>query len=152
MSKRELERIEVLARVRSKQLRLVDAGRLMRLCYRQAKRLWKRYREEGAAGPKHRSTGQASHHAHELKFRRKVLQLIREKYGGPVGERFGPTLAAEHLAAEDALQVNAETPPLRPKRFALRATQGCALGQATDRKNQRCHGPYAIEIVALSAT
>jgi len=26
-----------------------------------------------------------------------------------VGERFGPTLAAEHLAAEDGLQVNAET-------------------------------------------
>jgi len=42
--------------------------------------------------------------------------------------------------------------PLRPKRFALRATQGCALGQATDRKNQRCHGPCAIEIVALSAS
>jgi len=109
MSNRELERIEVLARVRSKQLRLVDAGRLMRVCYRQAKRLWKRYREEGAAGLKHRSAGQASHHAHELKFRRKVLQLIREKYGGPVGERFGPTLAAEHLAAEDGLQVDAET-------------------------------------------
>ena len=109
MSKRELERVEVLARVRSKQLRLVDAGRLMHVCYRQAKRLWKRYREEGAAGLKHRSAEQASHHAHELKFRRKVLQLIREKYGGPVGERFGPTLAAEHLAAEDGLQVDAET-------------------------------------------
>jgi transposase len=109
MSKRELERVEVLARVRSKQLRLVDAGRLMRVCYRQAKRLWKRYREEGAAGLQHRSAGQASHHAHDLKFQRKVLQLIREKYGGPVGERFGPTLAAEHLAAEDGLQVNAET-------------------------------------------
>ena len=109
MSKRELERVEVLARVRSKQLRLVDAGRLMHVCYRQAKRLWKRYGEEGAAGLQHRSAGQASHHARELKFRRKVLQLIREKYGGPVGERFGPTLAAEHLAAEDGLQVDAET-------------------------------------------
>jgi hypothetical protein len=36
MSKRELERVEVLVRVRSKQLRLVDAGRLMHVCYRQA--------------------------------------------------------------------------------------------------------------------
>ena len=109
MSKRELERVEVLARVRSKQLRLVDAGRLMRVCYRQAKRLWKRYRQEGAAGLQHRSAGRLSNHAHELKFRRKVLQLVREKYGGPVGERFGPTLAAEHLASEDGLQVDAET-------------------------------------------
>ena len=47
MSKRELGRVEALARVRSKQLRLVDAGELMRVSYRQAKRLWKRYREEG---------------------------------------------------------------------------------------------------------
>ena len=109
MSKRELGRIEVLARVRSKQLQVVDAGRLMRVSYRQAKRLWKRYREEGATGLKHRSAGRPSHRAHEPKFRRKVLQLIRKKYGGPVGERFGPTLAAEHLESEDRLQVDAET-------------------------------------------
>jgi hypothetical protein len=35
--------------------------------------------------------------------------LVREKYGGAVGERFGPTLAAEHLAAEDGERVDAET-------------------------------------------
>jgi transposase len=109
MSKRELGRVEALARVRSKQLRLVDAARLMRVCYRQAKRLWRRYRKEGAAGLKHRSAGRPSHHAHEQKFRRNVLRLVGAKYGGPVGERFGPTLAAEHLASEDGLQVDAET-------------------------------------------
>jgi transposase len=109
MSKRELRRVEVLARVRSKQLGIVDASRLMQVSYRQAKRLWKRYREEGAAGLKHRSVGRPSHHAHEGKFRKKVLQLVREKYGGPVGERFGPTLAAEHLSSEDGLKIDAET-------------------------------------------
>jgi len=50
MSKEELRRVEVLARVRSKQLRLVDAARLLRVSYRQAKRLWKRYGEEGTVG------------------------------------------------------------------------------------------------------
>src|SRR5215469_8268072 len=109
MSKRELARVEVLARVRSKQLRVVDAGRLMQVSYRQAKRLWKRYREEGAAGLQHRSAGRPSNHGHAKKFRQKVLGLVRQKYGGAVGERFGPTLAAEHLAAEDGLQVDAET-------------------------------------------
>src|SRR3989454_9100380 len=109
MSKRELGRVEVLARVRSKQLRVVDAARLMRVSYRQAKRLWKRYGEEGAAGLQHRSAGQPSNRAYEEKFRQKVLRLVREKYGGPVGERFGPTLAAEHLASEDGLRVDAET-------------------------------------------
>jgi transposase len=109
MSKRELGRVEVLARIRSKQLRIVDASRLMGVSYRQAKRLWKRYREEGAAGLQHRSAGRHSNHAREMKFRKKVLQLVREKYGGAVGERFGPTLAAEHLAAEDGLKIAAET-------------------------------------------
>src|SRR5438094_7729517 len=109
MSKRELGRVEVLARVRSGQLRVVDAAVLLRLSYRQTKRVWKRYREEGAAGLKHRSAGRHSNRAYAEKFRRQVLGRVREKYGGAVGERFGPTLAAEHLAAEDGLLVNAET-------------------------------------------
>lgn len=109
MSKRELGRVEVLARVRSEQLLVVDASRLMRVSYRQAKRLWKRYREGGGAALKHGNAGRPSNRAHEEKFRRKVLRLVREKYGGPVGERFGPTLAAEHLASEDGLKMDAET-------------------------------------------
>src|SRR5215470_6314151 len=109
MSQEELRRVEVLARVRSNQRRVVDASRLMRVSYRQAKRLWKRYREEGPAGLKHRGAGRASNRAYPPKFRQRVLDLVREKYGGAVGERFGPTLAAEHLGAEDGLPVNAET-------------------------------------------
>jgi Helix-turn-helix domain len=109
MSQEELRRVEVLARVGSHQLRVSDAARLMRVSYRQAKRLWKRYREEGAGGLKHRSAGRVSNRACPWKFRQQALDLVREKYGGAVGERFGPTLAAEHLSAEDNLQVNAET-------------------------------------------
>jgi transposase len=109
MSKRELSRVEVLARVKSGQLRVVDASELMRVSYRQGKRLWKRYREEGAAGLKHRSAGRRSNRAYGEAFRKKVLGLVREKYGGAVGERFGPTLAAEHLRSEDGEEVNAET-------------------------------------------
>src|SRR5712692_9564777 len=109
MSKRELGRVEVLGRVRGRDLRVVDAAQLMRVSYRQGKRLWKRYGEEGAAGLKHRSAGRRSNRAYGEKLRRKVLGLVREKYGGPVGERFGPTLAAEHLASEDGQRVDAET-------------------------------------------
>jgi hypothetical protein len=109
MSKRELGRVEVLSRVKSKQLRVVDAAPLLRLSYRQAKRLWRLYREEGAAGLKHRGAGRASNRAHEAQFRRKVLGLVREKYSGAVGERFGPTLTTEHLESEDGVKVAVET-------------------------------------------
>jgi len=101
MSRRELGRVEVLARVRSRELRVVDAARLMRVSYRQGTRLWKRYREEGAAGLKHRSAGRRSNRAHPGGFRRKVLGRVRDKYGGPTGglsppgtgrDRTGPDL------------------------------------------------------------
>ena len=109
MSQKELRRVEVLSRVRSQQLRVVDAGRLLCVSYRQAKRLWKRYREEGPTGLQHRSAGRASNRAYEGKSRQRVLRLVRQKYGGAVGERFGPTLAAEHLASEDGVKVDGET-------------------------------------------
>ena len=109
MSQRELRRVEVLARVKSRELQVVDAASLVGVSYRQAKRLWKRYREEGAKGLKHRGAGRASGRAKPAKFRRRVMKLVREKYGGNEGERFGPTLAAEHLASEDGLRMDAET-------------------------------------------
>jgi hypothetical protein len=37
------------------------------------------------------------------------MKLVREKYGEGEGERFGPTLAAEHLASEDGMRIDAET-------------------------------------------
>ncbi len=109
MSQRELRRVEVLARVKSKDLKMVDAARLVGVSYRHAKRLWKRYREEGAQGLKHRSAGRTSARAKPVRFRQRVMKLVREKYGEGEGERFGPTLAAEHLASEDGMRIDAET-------------------------------------------
>jgi len=81
----------------------------MELSYREARRLWKRYQSEGAAGLVRRSAGRSSNRAQPKKVRRKVLRLIREKYSGEVGVRFGPTLAAEHLASEDQIELSAST-------------------------------------------
>jgi transposase len=60
MSTRELRRAEVLGRVKSKTLRLTDAAKILELSYRRTKRLWKRYRGEGAKGLQHRSAGAAT--------------------------------------------------------------------------------------------
>lgn len=109
MSSEELRRVEVFGRVASRSLRLVDAQELLQLSYRQTKRLWKRFREEGSDRLQHGSAGRPSHHGKPAAFREQVLQLIRAKYSGSVQERFGPTLAAEHLAEEDGLAIDAET-------------------------------------------
>ncbi len=109
MSEKELRRVEVLGRVAAGELKLVQGAEVLEISYRQGKRMWRRYREEGAAGLVHRSAGKPSNRAHPERLRRRVLRLVREKYSGGVGERFGPTLAAEHLAEEDGVEVQAET-------------------------------------------
>ena len=109
MSSRELRRVEVLARVRSKELRLADAATLLRISYRQVRRVWKRYQEERAAGLRHRSAGRESNRSKPKKLRERVLRLVRKKYSGQPEERFGPTLPAEHLAEDDGLEVHPET-------------------------------------------
>jgi transposase len=109
MSTAELKRAGVLARVKAATLSLQAGAVLMAVSYRQAKRLYRRYREEGAQGLKHRSAGRASNRATTAKVRTRVLALVRAKYTGAIDVRFGPTLAAEHLATEDGIAVDHET-------------------------------------------
>jgi len=109
LSKRELSRSGTLARVKGKDLRLKDAAVLMRVSYRQAKRLWARYQTGGAASLKHGNARRVSNRARPGKERKKILRLVREKYSGDDKTRFGPTLAAEHLASEDQIEVHPET-------------------------------------------
>src|SRR6266567_3463721 len=104
MSSHELERVEVMGRVGSGELKLSDAAVMLELSYRQAKRLWRRYRQAGSKGLQHGNAGRPSNRSKPLKFRRRVLSLIQKKYSGSEGEeRFGPTLAAEHLEKEDGM-------------------------------------------------
>ncbi len=109
MSKDEQTRAEVLGRVKRGELRLQGAAEILRVSYRQAKRIWRRYRRRGARGLVHGNVGKRSNRAKAKEFRRHVLRLVRQKYSGSEEKRFGPTLAAEHLASEDGIRVEAET-------------------------------------------
>ena len=109
MSAIELKRAGILTRVAAETLTLRAAATLMDVSYRQAKRLAARHRLMGAAGLRHGNAGRRSNRATSARRQRRVLALIREKYGGAVDERFGPTLAAEHLASEDGIIVDHET-------------------------------------------
>ena len=93
MSSHELERVEVMGRVSSGELKLRDAAVVLELSLRQAKRLWRQYRKMGSQGLKHGNAGRRSNRSKPLKLRRRVLHLIRKKYSGSEVERFGPTLA-----------------------------------------------------------
>jgi transposase len=126
MSARELTRVEVLSRVKAGTLSVSSAATLLAVSYRQAKRLARRYRAEGAKGLKHRSAGRASNHARPAAERERAVALVRTKYSGPVTVRFGPTLAAEHLASEDGVRVHHDT----LRRWMLAAGLWSACGRA----------------------
>jgi hypothetical protein len=114
----------------------VQAAERMELSYRQAKRLWKRYWQHGAAAPVHRNAGRSSNRAKPNKVCAKVVRLIRQKYSGEVGQRFGPTLATEHLASEDHIAISATT----VRRWML--TEGLWSRERKVREHRPCVGWY----------
>lgn len=109
MSEREIRRAGVLGRVKAGELSQREAATILRLSYRQVKRLYRRYGTDGAGGLAHGNAGRRSNHAKSEALRRKVLKIVREHYGGEPGDRLGPTLAAEHLEEDHGLKVGAET-------------------------------------------
>jgi molybdenum-dependent DNA-binding transcriptional regulator ModE len=72
MSGKEFKRGAVLERVSQRKLSLKEASEVLGLSYRQAKRVYKRFREEGASGLVHRSVGRVSNHARAREERERV--------------------------------------------------------------------------------
>lgn len=113
MSTREVSRGVVLARVQAGTITRRSAAQLLRVSYRQVKRLYQRYRTGGAVALVHGNVGRPSNHARPAAERAEVLARIRAEYGGGsargAGQRFGPTLAAEHLWCDHGLLVPVPT-------------------------------------------
>ena len=124
MSGNERERMTVMVGVTKAELTLVQAAELMGVCYRQSKRIWKRYEADGDAGLVHRLRGQPSARRKPPELRAQALaRYAEERYAD-----FGPTLMAEELLKEK-LVIDHET--LRRWRMAE--------GQHTVRRRKQKH-------------
>jgi hypothetical protein len=73
---------------------------------------------------------------------------VGKKYSGAVGERFGPTLAAEHLASEDGLQVDAET----LRRWMLAAGLWSREGKRRRHRRRRERKEHLGELVQMDGS
>ncbi len=100
MSVEERRRLVVFSRVKAQELSLVKGAELLEIGDRQTKRLWAKYQSQGDAGLVHGLRGRASNRQAAGGLRDRALELYREKYGD-----YGPTLAAECLAADDDVTV-----------------------------------------------
>ena len=104
MSRKERKRLEAFSRVKAGGLTLVAAGELLDLSYRQTKRAWSRYKDQGDAGLVHRLRGRASNRQPSGQQKQEAVALYREQYSD-----YGSTLAAECLAKEDGIVVPVTT-------------------------------------------
>ena len=124
MSRNERNRMAIMVGIKGQELTLVQASDLLGLCYRQTKRVWRRYQAEGDAGLVHRLRGKPSARRKLSALRAQVLaRYAEERYAD-----FGPTLMAEELAQE-GLVVDHET---------LRRW-GLATGQWAVRRRRQTH-------------
>jgi transposase len=127
---------------------VTSAATLLAVSYRQAKRLIRRYRAEGAKGLTHRGAGGASNHARPAAERAQVLALVRAKYSGPVDVRFGPTLAAEHLASEDGITIHHDT----LRRWMLDAGLWSRSRRRAPHRQRRARKAHFGELVQLDGS
>jgi hypothetical protein len=89
--------------VREGRLTIKEAARRLRISYRQCRRCYKRFCEEGDKGLVHRGRGRRSNRAKPGRVREAVLRRYRERYEG-----FGPVLAREKLS-EEGYELGRET-------------------------------------------
>ena len=104
MSDAELARVGLLGDVVTGRLPVDHAAGLMGVSRRQAFRLLRRFRGGGASALASRRRGRPSNRRLAESVRATVMAVVRERYAD-----FGPTLAAEKLAALHGLTVSRET-------------------------------------------
>jgi len=136
MSRKERARVTIMAGVKELRLTLVQAAELMAVCYRQGKRIWRRYQDDGDAGLGHRLRGRPSARRKPPALRAQVLaKYEEERYAD-----FGPTLMAEHLLKEKVV-VDHET----VRRWLL------ASGKRTVRRRKQTHRQWRERKPCLGA-
>jgi transposase len=104
MSSKELTKLEIMQRLKKKKITQCEAGKMLGLSERQIKRIYKNYREKGAAGLISKRRGKKSNHQMKEEVRKKALDLLSGKYGG-----FGPTMGCEKLVEIEGMKISVES-------------------------------------------
>jgi transposase len=95
MSSKELRRKTVMDEVMGGRRKLRSAAEVLQISYRQCRRVYQRYRQQGDQGLIHRNRGRESNRKIGVAQRGRILARYQQRYAG-----YGPTFASEKLAAE----------------------------------------------------
>ncbi len=104
MSKKDLQRIEVLSEVLAGRRTTESAAGVLSVSLRQTQRLLARYEDGGGAALIHKARGRPAANTFNVGVRDYALELVRQNY-----RDFGPTLASEALLERHSVEVSRET-------------------------------------------
>jgi transposase len=104
MSRKERDRLKVIEQLDKGLIGQQQAAAWLGLSVRQVRRTLRRYQEHGDHGLVHQGRGKPSNRRLDEATMERAKELLRTRY-----RDFGPTLAAEHLAQDDAIAVSRET-------------------------------------------
>jgi transposase len=131
MSQRELSRAVALGLVAEGKWTVRQAAEQMGLSDRQARRLSRRFDQDGAAGIAHRSRGRPAANRLAAEVRHRVLELVGDRYGG-----FNDTHLREALVEREGIAIGRET-----LRRLLRSQGIAAKRRRRPRKHRRRRDP-----------
>lgn len=104
MSQKDLHVYEVIKRSLRREITVVKAGELLQRCERQIYRLKDRVKQQGAQGLIHRNRGKCSNRSIPEAERRRIENLLQERYPD-----FGPALACEKLRERHRIRRDPKT-------------------------------------------
>lgn len=103
MSKKEIDRLQILHRVMDRHLTQVYGARLLGITDRQVRNLLHKIREHGGKGIVHGNRGRVATNKMPIKLEERIGKIIERKY-----RDFGPTLASEKLFELEGIKVGRE--------------------------------------------
>ena len=104
MSVKEIDRLEIIQKIESKELTQVEVAKQLCLTSRQVRRLQRNYKEEGPAGLASKKRGKRSNNRLCSDLKSTSIELIKTHY-----HDFGPTLAHEKLKEVHKLELSLES-------------------------------------------
>ena len=109
MSTKERDRLKVLHEVKKRHITQKQAGAELGLSERWIRELLVRVRRRGDGGLRHGLRGRPSNRKTPEKVKRRVVELFREKKQAKLWHDYGPTLAAEEIAADYGIVISRES-------------------------------------------
>lgn len=132
LSTQEMQRLQVLGQVARGSMTLKAGAGLMGVCYRQAKRLLVRLRQEGPKGLAHRRRGRVAHNALGAELRERVVGLHQERYA-----KFNDTHFVQMLEEREGLRIGRETVRRWLRAAGIAAKRGRRPPQHRSRRPRR---------------